>query len=90
VTTSGDFHVALDIDSTNRAWQRFTDVVGEHLDVDTWTRDDGRPVLATLTDIVSGGSFTVGVFESCEMRERAPRRVPSASRVSPATIMGPP
>jgi hypothetical protein len=56
-------------DTDNRAWRRFTDLLGEHFDVLTWTKEDGRPVLTTLSDIASGDTFTVAILDSLEMRQ---------------------
>jgi len=56
-------------DTDNRAWRRFTQVLGEHFDVVGWTKQDGRPVLATLVDLASGDAFTVAVLDSVEVRD---------------------
>jgi hypothetical protein len=56
-------------DTDNRAWQRFTDLLGEHFNVMTWTKQDGRPVLTTLSDLATGDTFTVAILDSLEMRQ---------------------
>ena len=56
-------------DTDNRAWRRFTQVLGEHFDVVDWAKEDGRPVLTTLVDLASGDAFTVAVLDSVEVRD---------------------
>ncbi len=56
-------------DTDNRAWHRFTQVLGEHFDIVDWTKQDGRPVLTTLVDLASGDAFTVAVLDSVEVRD---------------------
>jgi hypothetical protein len=57
-------------DTDNRAWRRFTQVLGEHFDVVNWAKEeDGRPVLTTLVDLASGDAFTVAVLDSVEVRD---------------------
>lgn len=58
-----------DFDPTNRAWQRLHIAVEEHLDVVTWRRDDGRPVLLSLIDLRSGDVVTLAVIDSLQMRD---------------------
>ncbi len=58
-----------DFDPTNRAWQRLHVAVEEHLDVITWRREDGRPVLLSLVDLRSGDVVTLAVIDSLQMRD---------------------
>src|SRR5205814_5552651 len=58
-----------DFDPTNRAWQRLHLAVEEHLDVITWRRDDGRPVLLSLVDLRSGDVVTLAVIDSLQLRD---------------------
>src|SRR4051794_32374824 len=53
----------------NRAWRRFTTVAGEHFDVGDWTREDGRPVRVSLTDLDSGDVLTLAILDSLENRD---------------------
>src|SRR5262249_36220012 len=57
-----------DFDPTNRAWQRLHIAAEEHLDIITWRREDGRPVLLSLVDLRSGDVVTLAVIDSLQMR----------------------
>jgi hypothetical protein len=52
----------------NRAWHRLGAVADEHFDRSDWTREDGRPVMLTLTDLDSGDMITLAVIDSLENR----------------------
>jgi hypothetical protein len=56
-------------DPDNRAWQRLGTALADHLDVITWTREDGRPVLLSLVDLHSGDIVTLAVLDSLEIRD---------------------
>jgi hypothetical protein len=56
-------------DPDNRAWQRLGMALADHLDVITWTREDGRPVLLSLVDLHSGDIVTLAVLDSLEIRD---------------------
>jgi hypothetical protein len=58
-----------DFDPSNRAWQRLHIAAEEHLDVISWQRDDGRPVLLSLIDLHSGDIVTLAVIDSLQMRD---------------------
>jgi hypothetical protein len=56
-------------DPANRAWQRFNTSATEQLDIVTWKRDDGRPVLLSLIDLHSGDTVTLAVIDSHEVHD---------------------
>jgi hypothetical protein len=67
---SSDDNTDHPFDPTNRAYQRFLNVLPEHFEVFSWNREsDGRPVMTTLIDIGSGDSFTVALMDSLEVRD---------------------
>ena len=65
-----DDNTEYPFDVNNRAYQRFLNILPEHFEIASWTReDDSRPVMTTLIDIRSGDGFTVAIMDSLEMRD---------------------
>ena len=48
--------IAEHFDPDNRAWQRLGTALADHLDVITWTREDGRPVCSASSTCTAATS----------------------------------
>jgi hypothetical protein len=67
MNSTSDDHLPFDPD--NQAWRHFLALAGEHFELLLWQREDGRPVIVTLTDVPSGDGISLGVLDSAEQRD---------------------
>ncbi len=74
-------------DPDNRAWQRLSTALADHLDVITWQRSDGRPILVSLVDLHSGDIVSLAVIDSLEIRD--PYALLAATTDFALTVHGP-